>query len=732
MQKKYFVSGMKGAACGLAVERAAFRSGIVLGAAANLRNHSLTVILFDNCLNEEPLYQTVRKAGYTLSAYRAPAVKKHKLNFLFFRMLFSVVLLLPLLSISLGQSAFFPVPDVLSDQKICVLLQSVLALSIAVLNAEYFVKGYTGLFRKQPHLSCLIALGASASLGYSVYAAARILFGGKTDFTLYFADAGTILALGAVGKYLEACISKKTGEALEALSVPEKTEVTVFRGGRETVIPSDQLQEGDTVLLRPGDSVPADGKILEGNGCFEESSLTGKSLPKDLQKGEFVFAGTLNRTGNLKFLVQRTADGTGLSRIEAFAERTYASKAPTVRTADKAAALLLPAVLAISFISAAVWLFISKDFETALKVGISVLILACPGSLGLAVPTVLATASGKGAEKGVLFRSPEALELCGRTDTVVFDKTGVLTEGKPTVNRILPREGDEKQVLVLLASLYSGSKHPLGGAVAKEAGERGLGLFSCKDLTILPGKGVSGTVNGKPCRALSLDAAGELFPAFTLSKDEKQALYGKTALCCFEEDRCVGLALLGDRLKHDSRSAVKKLKEAGISCLLLSGDSKESTASTGKEADIPRIFSQASPGQKEGILRELRQNEKIVAFVGVSADNAPALAAADVGFTLGSGAGLLLKNADVLLKNGHPSSVCTALFLSRKALHLLKENLLLAFLFNGIGIGLAVAGRLPPRFAALVAGLSSLCMVFNALRLRRFKETSGKEKIKKN
>ena len=376
MQKKYFVSGMKGAACGLAVERAAFRSGIVLGADANLRNHSLTVTLFDNCLDEEPLYQTVRKAGYTLSAYRAPAVQKHKLNFLFFRMLFSVVLLLPLLSISLGQSAFFPVPDVLSDQKICVLLQSVLALSIAVLNAEYFVKGYTWLFRKQPHLSCLIALGASASLGYSVYAATRILFEGKTDFTLYFADAGTILTLGAVGKYLEARISKKVGEALEALSVPEKTEVTVFRGGRETVIPSDQLQEGDTVLLRPGDSVPADGRILEGKGCFEESSLTGKSLPKDLQEGEFVSAGTLNRTGNLKFLVQRTADGTGLSRIEAFAERTYASKAPTVRTADKAAGLLLPAVLAISFISAAVWLFISKDFETALKAGVSVLILA--------------------------------------------------------------------------------------------------------------------------------------------------------------------------------------------------------------------------------------------------------------------------------------------------------------------------------------------------------------------
>lgn len=720
MQKKYFVSGMKGASCCLAVEQAAFRSGIVLKAAANLRNHSLTVALFDNCFDEEPLYQTVRKAGYALSAYRISDIEKSKPNFLFCRMLFSIALFFPLLFVSMGQWDFLLIPNILSDKKIGIPLQLILSLSIAILNVEYFVKGYADLFRKQPSLISLIALGATASLGYSIYASAEILFGAKSDFMLYYADAGMILSLGIVGQYLETRFFKKAKETLKMLSGPAKTEVSVFRNGTETVISSDQLKEGDTILLRPGDSVPADGKILEGQGCFEETHLTGKSTSNDLQKGEFVPAGAVCQTGKLKLLIQKTADNSDLSRTEAFAEKIYASKTPALRREDATARLLLPVILAIFFLSSAISLFISKDFETALKTGVSILILACPCSLGLAAPTILAAASEKGIKKGILFRSPETLELCGKTDTVVFEKAGVLTEGKLAVTQILSREGTEERIFALLASLYSDSEHPLGRTVAENAKEQKLMSWPCKDLTTLQGKEVSGTIHGKRYSALSLDAAKEFSPDFVLRENEKQTLCGKTAICCFEDDRCIGFALLEDRTKQDSPMTIKKLQDMGISCLLLSDDPEAHTTDIESLVGISQIFSPIPSEQRVENLRKLQQDGKKIAFVGFSAGNAPAMATADTGFALDSGARLLLKNADVFLKSDYPSIVCTALLLSKKTLRILKENLFWAFLFNILGICLAVTDRLPPLFAISAACLSSLCMIFQALRLRRF------------
>ena len=729
MKKKYTVLGMNCAACSSAVERALLSCDVVGEAEVNLLANTATVHLPEGPVDEQPLFDAVRRAGYTLLPYTEQSVRKKeqkddaRLSFHALRLIISVVFLLPLFYLAMGHMFHWPLPASLDNHKINTVLQMILLSPIVGFNYSYFTVGYRRIFSGHPNMDSLIALGATASIGYSIYGAVCILFLASPMHSspmLYFESAGMILTFITIGRFLEARSKKKTGEAIAGLLALAPEEAVVEKDGKEETLPSALLQVGDRVVVRPGAYIPADGRVVSGESSIDESSMTGESVPRDVSEGDPVRAGTVNLSGRIVFTAEKVAGDTTLSKMVALVEEASAGKAPVGRLADKIAGIFVPVIIGIALTAAGVWAFLSRDVNTVVKVAVSVLVIACPCSLGLATPAAIMAGTGKGAELGVLFRSAAALEECGKVDTVVFDKTGTLTKGRPQVRQIIARRGGEKELLAACASLESASEHPIARAICAYAEEQGVALCAPERFEALPGRGVRGVLDGKEFSLFSLARAQEAQPGFALSEKEKDAVKGKTAVALFEGGVCTGLVALEDALKEDAKKAVEILQKQNLTCILLSGDKQDSAELSAAQAGIDRVFGEVLPEQKQEQIALLRSEGKKVAMVGDGINDAPSLAFADVGIAMGQGTDIAIESADVVLMNSHPTGVGTAIALSRQTMRIIKQNLFFAFFYNCIGVGLAVAGIADPMIAAAAMSLSSFCVLSNALRLRRF------------
>ena len=729
MEKKYSVAGMSCAACSAAVERALSSLDVVLKAEVNLLANTVTITLPESAFDEALLYDTVKKAGYTLLPYAPPQKKKEsrRPSFLAVRMVLSIIFMAALFYVAMGGMLGLPVPPALAASKTNTLLQMALLLPILVLNFSYFTKGFANLFRGHPNMDSLIALGTTASLAYSLYSAYGILFQNEAGLSLYFDGAGMILSLITVGKYMEARSKKQTGKAIGELLSLTPEEATVIKNGVPTPVPTASLLAGDLILVRPGGRIPADGTIIRGKSCIDDSAMTGESIPKDVEEGDTVKAGTINLTGAIEFTAEKVAGDTTLSKMIALVEGASASKAPVGRLADKVSAVFVPTVMTIALIACALWLFITKDFERALQVGVSVLVIACPCSLGLATPAAIMAGTGKGAKKGVLFRSAAALENCGKVDTVVFDKTGTLTKGQPRATDLIPVTGCARDLLLLAASLEQSSEHPIAAAITARAKEETLSLLECTDFAALPGKGVTGMINGKRYEALSLKQLEKQYPAITLPSELSEQLRGKTAVLLLEDGGLLGAIGLLDEAKEDSGHAIALLKKKGLACVMLSGDRKETAELVAKGMGIDEVIAEVLPEEKEQKIAELEKSGRKVAMVGDGINDAPALARASMGIAMGSGTDVAVESADVVLMKNSVVGVYDAIALSKQTLRIIKQNLFFAFCYNSIGITLAVCGIANPMIGAAAMSLSSFCVVSNSLRLRHFggrKETA--------
>jgi heavy metal translocating P-type ATPase len=497
-------------------------------------------------------------------------------------------------------------------------------------------------------------------------------------------------------------------------------------------VPAESLLPGDRILVRPGEKIAADGKVLSGSSAIDRSSMTGESIPVDVEVGDTVSAGTLNLTGSFEMIAEKVAADTALSKMIALVEQASAGKAPVGRLADKVASVFVPTVMTIALLAAAAWLFLTKDFQKAFEVGVSVLVIACPCSLGLATPAAIMAGTGKAAERGILFRSAAALENCGKVDTVVFDKTGTLTSGNLEATEIIALEKDEKELLAIAYALEARSEHPIARAILKKGEQEGITPNPCADFEALPGRGVRGTINGKAFAAGSQRQLSQSHPALQVPEWLLERLRGKTAVFLLEEGRLLGAIGLFDTPKADSKTAVESLKSKGITCIMLSGDRKETAELTGKELGIDRVISEVLPEEKQLHVAALKKEGRTVAMVGDGINDAPSLAAADMGIALGSGTDVAIESADTVLMNDSVLGVYDAIALSSKTLRIIKQNLFFAFFYNSIGITLAVLGLANPMIGAAAMSLSSFCVLSNALRLRHFKSKSeGKAPPKK-
>jgi Cu+-exporting ATPase len=694
------------------------------------------------------------------------------------RLIASACFLLPLFYIAMGHMAGLPLPGFLHGPQNAVnfaLAQLLLCLPIIRVNEKYFRVGFASLVRGAPNMDSLIAVGSAAAVGYGVFALSQIGMGlgygdaakaGRYAMDLYFESAAMILTLITCGKYLETKAKGRTSEAIaRMLELAPETAAVVWEG-REYIIPTEEVRPGDILALRPGSKIPVDGVVTEGASAVDQSALTGESIPVPKGPGDPVSAATVNKAGFLLVRAERVGADTTLAQIIRLVEEASASKAPIARLADRIAGVFVPAVMAIAFVTAAVWLFAGKAPEFALSNAISVLVISCPCALGLATPVAIMAGTGRGAEQGILIKSAEAFERAGAGDTVVLDKTGTVTEGKPKVVNIVPLRGiGESRLLSLAASLEKQSEHPLAEAVM-EAGElAGLPILPVEGFRALFGQGVEGKIDGEwywagnasmmaskgtaltgPAdTAASLpDAAPSYVDASSWPTDgagcivnleacpadiaSKFAVEGKTPLFLAGEEGCLGVIAVADEVKETSALAVRTLKEMGVDVILLSGDTAQTAEAVRKQLGIDRAIAEVLPQDKENEIRNLQQAGRKTAMIGDGVNDAPALARADVGLAIGAGTDVAIECADIVLMKSDLKDGAAAIQLSRATLRNIRQNLFWAFFYNAAGIPLAagvfygwMGWRLNPMFAAAAMSFSSVSVVTNALRLRFFK-----------
>ncbi|MDO4845025.1 MAG: heavy metal translocating P-type ATPase [Oscillospiraceae bacterium] len=743
MKQKFDVTGMSCAACSARVEYVTKKLPGVRSAAVNLLAGSMTVNYDETVCAEETIIRAVEGAGYGASPAKNTARRLHEaqeaeLKAMRRRIVLSAVFLLFLMYVSMGRMLGLPQPQALQSPKILAVTELLLTIPIIALNYRYYTRGFGALFRGAPNMDSLIAVGSAAGLLYSLYTLVQIFLPGDASalvHELYFESSGMILTLVTVGKYLETRAKGKTGRAIEKLLDLSPKTACVLRDGEELTVPVAEVEVGDTVLLRPGQSVPVDGVVLEGVSAIDQSALTGESIPVEKRPGDRVDAATINGSGFLKFRADRVGEDTTFAGIIRLVEEAGSSKAPISRLADRISGIFVPTVMGISLLTAVVWLLAGKSFSFALSNAIAVLVISCPCALGLATPVSIMVGTGQGAGSGILFRSAEALELLGRVNAVVLDKTGTLTEGKPTVTDILPESGDERELLTIAAALEQGSEHPLAAAVLEKAAEESIAIPSAEDFRSVPGRGVAATVEG--LRYL----AGN--PAFLeengIACPQKQTLLaeGKTLLYFAEEaGKLLGVIAAADREKPNAAQAVKRLRETGLRVYLLTGDNRAAARVIGEKLGVDEVIAEVLPQEKEQKVRALQETGKVVCMVGDGINDAPALTRADVGIAIGAGADVAIESADVVLMRSDPLDICGGVELSRAVLRNIRMNLFWAFFYNVIGIPIAAGAlylsfgiRLSPMLGAAAMSLSSFCVVSNALRLRRFRpsyEKTGK------
>ena len=743
MKQQYLISGMSCAACSARVEQAVGKVAGVKSVSVSLLSDSMTVETEDG-VSPEVIVQAVTAAGYGASLGGSRRERKQnaasELSQMKRRIVLSALFLLPLLYVSMGKMLGLPQPGFLSAPITSAAAQIVLLFPILAVNHRYYTKGFGQLLRGAPNMDSLIAVGSSAAVIYGGYAVIRMLLSpsgaeaARFSRDLYFESAGMIVTLVTLGKFFETRAKGETGHAIEALMELAPKIATVLRGGRELTVPIAQVSVGDIVLVRPGERIAVDGIVTEGSSSVDESALTGESMPVEKQVGDSVAAGTVNQVGMLKLRAEKLGEETALSAIIRMVEQASSSKAPIARLADKIAAIFVPVVMCLSAVTALIWLLAGAGAEAALTSAISVLVISCPCALGLATPVSVMVGTGRAAQSGILFRSAEALELLGRADTVVFDKTGTLTEGHPVVTDL--KAADELAFLRLAASIERNSEHPLAAAVLAEAEKRGVRCVPVGDFRTVPGCGVTATAEGKTYYLGKQSWLREMgIPA---QSDDEWTAQGKTPLYLGCDDGTfLGALACADKLKPNAANAVRRLRKMGLRVRMLTGDHEGTAAAVGKQAGIDEISAGVLPQDKEQTIRALQEAGHKVCMVGDGINDAPALVRSDVGAAIGAGTDIAMESADVVLMRSDPLDIADGIELSRAVLRNIRINLFWAFFYNALGIPIAAGAlfpafgiRLSPMLGAAAMSFSSICVVTNALRLRRFQPSGREEETK--
>ena len=756
-QEKYDVTGMTCAACSARVEKSVCALPGIEQVSVNLLKNSM-VVKYDAALqNSAGIIAAVEKAGYgaALQANAAAgkktapagesAVERAKQEYaaMRHRVIGSFVFTIPLFYLSMGHMMGWPLPGIFlgdANAAIFAFTQLLLLLPVMLINNKYFRMGFKTLLHGSPNMDSLIALGASASTLYGIYAFYKIAFGlGHGDLAmvhqfshdLYFEGAGTILTLITLGKFFEARAKGRTSDAINRLLNLAPKTASVLRDGVETTIPAEEIERGDILIVRAGESVPVDGTLTQGSASIDESAITGESIPVDKQPGDKVIGATINKSGYFQMRADKVGDETALAQIIRLVDEATSSKAPIAKLADKVAGIFVPVVIAIALVSAIVWLITGAGFEFALSIGVSVLVVSCPCALGLATPTAIMVGTGRGAANGILIKSAEALETAHSIQTVVLDKTGTITMGQPVLTDVFHTpQMPEDALLQLAASLEKLSEHPLGKAIVEAAEARNLSLLPVEDFQQIPGQGIRGTIQGKVCLAGNQKLM-EAFGVENHALDElqgKMADMGKTPLFFAVDGRLVGMAAVADVVKPTSKQAIDTLKSLGIEVVMLTGDHQKTARAIANQVGADRVIAEVLPQDKEREVRQLQQSGKKVAMVGDGINDAPALARADVGIAIGAGTDVAMESADIVLMKNDLLDAATAIELSKATIRNIKQNLFWAFFYNAICIPVAAGCfyaafqlKMNPMIAALAMSFSSVFVVSNALRLRFFK-----------
>ena len=760
---QYIVTGMSCAACSARVEKAVSKVPGVTSCSVSLLTNSMGV---EGTATEQEIIKAVKDAGYGASkkgegaAKVQPAqalagedmLKDRETPVLKRRLIASVGFLIVLMYFSMGHMMWgWPVPGFMKDNHVMMgLLQMLLTITVMVINQKFFISGFKGLIHRAPNMDTLVALGSGASFVYSTYALFAMTdaqMHGDMDAVMsymhdfYFESAAMILALITVGKMLEARSKGKTTDALKGLMKLAPKTAVVIRGEKEVQVSIEQVQKGDCFVVKPGENIPVDGEVIEGNSAVNESALTGESIPVDKAVGDKVSAATVNQSGYLKCRATRVGEDTTLSQIIQMVSDAAATKAPIAKIADRVSGVFVPMVITIAVLTIIVWLIAGQSIGFALSRGIAVLVISCPCALGLATPVAIMVGNGMGARNGIMFKTAVSLEETGKMQIVALDKTGTITSGEPKVTDIIPAAGVTEDTLLKYAyALENKSEHPLARAILENAKEENAGIEEVTGFQALPGNGLTAILDGH-----TLYGGNHTFISSKVSVDgdiqkkaEKLAEAGKTPLFFGNEDRLLGVIAVADVIKEDSPQAIKELQNMGIHVVMLTGDNERTAKAIGQQAGVDEVIAGVLPEGKEQVIRKLKEKGK-VAMVGDGINDAPALTRADMGIAIGAGTDVAIDAADVVLMKSRLSDVPAAIRMSRATLRNIHENLFWAFFYNIIGIPLAAGvwyplfgWKLNPMFGAAAMSLSSFCVVSNALRLNLFKmyDASKDKKLK--
>lgn len=736
--KQYNIKGMSCAACSARVEKAVSKVSGVTSCSVNLLTNSMSV---EGSAADSDIIKAVKNAGYGASSIKnkekaEDTSTESPIRPMRTRFITSLVFLLILMYFSMGHMMWsFPLPKFYDGNHIAMgLTQLLLTVIIMVINQKFFISGYKSLIHGAPNMDTLVALGATAAFGYSTFAlfamtkaqvAGDMELVEKYMMEFYFESAAMILTLITLGKMLEAYSKGKTTDALKGLMELAPKSANIIRDGKEVNVPVEEVVKGDIFIVRPGESIPVDGVVIDGHSAVNESSLTGESIPVDKEPDDKVSAATINQSGIITCKALRVGEDTALSKIIKMVSDASATKPHIARIADKVSGIFVPTVIAIAVVTIIVWLLIGKSAGFAIARGISVLVISCPCALGLATPVAIMVGNGKGARNGILFKNAAAIEETGKLKIVALDKTGTITEGKPVVTGIYPaKDITEEELLHIAGSLEYNSEHPLAGAVNQEIENRKITISPVKNFNALPGNGLLGEIDG----VIVMGGNYRFISGHTADKEElknisdKVSNEGKTPLIFAKDNHYIGTIAVADIIKEDSHKAVSELKKMGIHVVMLTGDNEKTAAIIGKEAGVDEVIAGVLPDGKENVIRELMKKGR-TAMVGDGINDAPALTRADIGIAIGAGTDIAIDAADVVLMKSRLTDVAASIRLSKSTLRNIHENLFWAFFYNTIGIPLAAGAfvglglTLNPMFGAAAMSLSSFCVVTNALRL---------------
>lgn len=742
VKKTFNIEGMTCASCAQTIEKATQKLRGVNLSSVNLATEKLVVEYDPGMVNLTDIIKAVMDSGYEAHEEVATAdtvdqdkeKKQKEIKSLWNRFLISALFTAPLLYIAMGHLVNAPLPDFINpmmNPEAFAIVQLVLTLPVVVVNSKIYRNGFKALSKGHPNMDSLISLGTSAAFLYGVFATVMI-FRGEVAYAneLYYETAAVILALIVLGKYLETLTKGKTSEAIKKLMGLAPKTALVVRNGKESEISIDEVVVGDIIVVRPGGKMPVDGVVIEGLTSVDESMLTGESIPVEKSVGDAIIGASINKNGTIRYKATKVGKDTALSQIIKLVEDAQGSKAPIAKMADIISGYFVPIVIAIAILSAIAWYFAGQTGVFALTIAISVLVIACPCALGLATPTAIMIGTGKGAEHGVLFKSGTALETTHKLNTIVFDKTGTITEGKPKVTDIITAEGiSETELLTLSASAEKGSEHPLGEAIVNNAEEKGLAFLKTETFNAIPGHGIEVTINGQHLLLGNKKLMDERHIGLgnLASASDALASQGKTPMYIAKDGKIAGIIAVADTVKESSLRAIKKLHKMGIEVAMITGDNKRTAEAIAKQVGIDRVLSEVLPEDKSNEVKKLQDGGKKVGMVGDGINDAPALAQADVGIAIGSGTDVAIESADVVLMRSDLMDVPTAVELSKSTIRNIKENLFWAFAYNILGIPFAMGvvyafggPLLSPVIAAAAMSFSSISVLLNALRLKGF------------